>query len=149
MIDGSTYLLRKHQYLTGSSKIVNQSSFQMWQLSLWLPVQSVIFVFNPLRTAWVSSVDDISIIADRRKCRTQGMTGRLRVNTMLFDWCLFTLSLPIILFERYFQQSAIRLMVKLSNYFYFFFQNSNFHCHIWIQHEKCIQKSTNKLSIGA
>ena len=27
-------------------------------------------------------------------------------------------------------------------------QNSNFHSYIWIQHEKCIQMSTNKPSIG-
>ena len=27
--------------------------------------------------------------------------------------------------------------------------NSNFHCYIWIQHEKCIQMSTNKPSIGS
>ena len=27
------------------------------------------------------------------------------------------------------------------------FQNSNFHCHIWIQHEKCITMSTNKPSL--
>ena len=27
-------------------------------------------------------------------------------------------------------------------------QNSNFHCNIWFQHEKCIQMSTNKRRIG-
>ena len=29
------------------------------------------------------------------------------------------------------------------------FRNSNFRCYIWIQHEKCIQMSTNKPSIGS
>ena len=38
------------------------------------------------------------------------MMGRLRVNTMLFDWCSFTLSLPIILCARYFWRSAKRLI---------------------------------------
>ena len=28
------------------------------------------------------------------------------------------------------------------------FRNLNFHCYIWIQHEKCIKMSTNKPSIG-
>ena len=28
-------------------------------------------------------------------------------------------------------------------------QNLDCHCHIWIQHEKCIQMSTNKPSIGS
>ena len=28
------------------------------------------------------------------------------------------------------------------------FQKSNFYYHIWIQHEKCIQMSTNKPLIG-
>ena len=27
-------------------------------------------------------------------------------------------------------------------------RNLSFHCHIWIQHEKCIQMSTNKPSIA-
>ena len=37
------------------------------------------------------------------------------------------------------------------NFFNFFknSRNSIFHCHIWIQHEKCIQMSTNKPSIGS
>ena len=39
-------------------------------------------------------------------------------------------------------------MPKFSNLFKKF-QKSNFHCHIWIQHEKCIQMSTNKPSIGS
>ena len=26
--------------------------------------------------------------------------------------------------------------------------NSNFHCHIWIKYEKCIQMSTNKPTFG-
>ena len=29
------------------------------------------------------------------------------------------------------------------------FWNSNFQCHMWLQHEKCIQMSTNKPSIGS
>ena len=33
-----------------------------------------------------------------------------------------------------------------ANFFSKKIQNSNFHCHIWIQHEKCIQMSTNKPS---
>ena len=33
--------------------------------------------------------------------------------------------------------------------FYRNVQNSNFHCHIWIQQEKCNQMSTNKPSIGS
>ena len=38
---------------------------------------------------------------------------------------------------------------EFSNLFFKNFQNSNFQCHIWIQHEKCIKTSTNKPSIGA
>ena len=37
---------------------------------------------------------------------------------------------------------------KIFNFFNIF-QNSNFHCHIWIWHEKCIKMSINKTSIGA
>ena len=37
---------------------------------------------------------------------------------------------------------------KFSTFFTNFW-NSNIYCHIWIQHEKCIQMSTNKPSIGA
>ena len=33
--------------------------------------------------------------------------------------------------------------------FFKILKNSNCHCHIWIQHEKCIQMSTNKPSIGS
>ena len=51
-------------------------------------------------------------IADRRKCRAQGMMGPLRVNTMFSDWCLVTLSGPIILCARYFQQSAIKAQTR-------------------------------------
>ena len=53
----------------------------------------------------------ISLIADHRKCCAQGMMGRLRVNTALFNWLLFTLSGPIILSTRHFRRSAIRLMI--------------------------------------
>ena len=36
--------------------------------------------------------------------------GPLRVNTAFSDWCLVTLSLPIILCVRYFRRSALRLI---------------------------------------
>ena len=38
---------------------------------------------------------------------------------------------------------------KFQTFFQKIFRNSKFHCRIWIQHEKCIKMSTNKLSIGA
>ena len=38
---------------------------------------------------------------------------------------------------------------KFSIFFSTNFWNSNFHCHIWIVHEKCVILSTNKPSIGA
>ena len=37
---------------------------------------------------------------------------------------------------------------KLSRFFKIC-QNLHFDCHIWIQHDKCIQMSTNKPSIGS
>ena len=40
-------------------------------------------------------------------------------------------------------------MLKFSNFFSKKIQNLNFHFHIWIQHEKYIQMSTNKPSIGS
>ena len=48
----------------------------------------------------------ISLIADHRKCCAQGIMGLLRVNTVLFDWWIFTLSRPIILSAWYFWQTV-------------------------------------------
>ena len=61
----------------------------------------------------------ISLIDDRRKCRAQGMMGWLRINTMLFERCLFTLSLPIILWARYFRRLAISPIDQLHKINYF------------------------------
>ena len=55
----------------------------------------------------------ISLIADRRKYRTQIMMGRLRVHVAKHqsENIMFTLSSPIIPCARHFRQSAIRLIV--------------------------------------
>ena len=59
-------------------------------------------------------------------------------------WSYVTCKLPLTLFTRMLSADN---RLKVSIFFWKNFQNSNYHCHIWIQYEKCIQMSTNKLSI--